>query len=141
MDAEEHGKPWRERLATNKVGDEPFREKTSFGGTGIGKSWPMYYQSAHTGQGRAVVCQPRNRRMADAARSGDVAESFAHRVAGFFNLKRAQLELRGDSHRAMARLRPKNGRETKARRTPGDHPRISRFDFVRYDAPPKEKCR
>jgi hypothetical protein len=23
----------------------------------------------------------------------------------------------------------------------GDHPKISRFDFVRYDAPPKEKCR
>ena len=23
----------------------------------------------------------------------------------------------------------------------GDHSKISRFDFVRYDAPPKEKCR
>jgi hypothetical protein len=26
-----------QRLATNKVGDEPFREKTSSGGTGTGK--------------------------------------------------------------------------------------------------------
>ena len=33
------------------------------------------------------------------------------------------------------------GRETRARPTPANIRRFSRFDFVHYDAPPKEKCR
>ena len=41
MAAEEHGKPWRIEAGDEQVGDEPFREKTSSGGTGSGKSWPM----------------------------------------------------------------------------------------------------
>jgi hypothetical protein len=36
---------------------------------------------------------------------------------------------------------PEVGRDDEGEEDGGDHSKISRFDFVRYDAPPKEECR